>query len=276
MLVQEKDIIKDWIIDCEIYIGRLSCVHLAHHKTTKELVVIKSINNDNTEQEDRLLMKEKQVYRALEKNIKGFPELIYSGTQEYEDEYYQFLVFSYVGKDVGVLQKYSKFNSNQIREYSMQMINRLETIHNLGILHNDLKPKNFCVLDDVVYLIDFGLASFFELDGKHVPYCIGKNGFSGTITYSSISMLSGIERSRRDDLESLVYVITDFIEDLPWKRIPNAKNLSKMEKRDYVRNMKACFCPNNLAMKKLIKYVRELKFTEKPNYNEIRSILSEI
>ena len=43
-------------------------------------------------------------------------------------------------------------------KYFYQMVDAVNEIHKLGIAHNDIKPSNFLVNNDKVYLSDFGLA----------------------------------------------------------------------------------------------------------------------
>ena len=50
----------------------------------------------------------------------------------------------------------------------------------------------------------------------HNPYS-DKNKLTGTAKYASVNALSGVEQSRRDDLECLGYVWAYFLrESLPW------------------------------------------------------------
>jgi hypothetical protein len=50
------------------------------------------------------------------------------------------------------------------------------------------------------------------LNANHVQYSIGKN-VAGTVCYVSISAHLGCEQSRRDDLESILYVIVYFLRE---------------------------------------------------------------
>ena len=62
-------------------------------------------------------------------------------------------------------------------------------------------------------------------NGRHVPYRDSKLTFSGTVRYASINSQLGIEQSRRDDLESLLYCLIFLIKGkLPWQ---NAKGSGK-------------------------------------------------
>lgn len=101
------------------------------------------------------------------------------------------------------------------------MIERVEYLHKRHFLHRDIKPDNFMMGIDKkkhkVYLIDFGLAKrYLRRDGKHIPYKDGKD-LTGTARYASINTHAGVEQGRRDDLESLGYVLLYFLRGkLPW------------------------------------------------------------
>ncbi len=76
------------------------------------------------------------------------------------------------------------------------MISRIETLHEKNILHRDIKPQNFVIglgeKQDLIYIIDFGLAKFYIRNGKHIPY-IDNKGMVGTARYVSIRTHEGIE-----------------------------------------------------------------------------------
>ena len=101
------------------------------------------------------------------------------------------------------------------------MVDALEEIHNEGFLHQDVKPENFRIQGNRVYLIDFGLSDNFFFDGTHKSR--ERIGFQGTPLFSSIKSLQGYSQSRRDDLESLgysiLYMMNPDYRQIPWAEI---------------------------------------------------------
>jgi hypothetical protein len=126
-----------------------------------------------------------------------------------------------------------------------------------------------------LYVIDFGLSKRFRHSktGIHIEYRDGKE-LTGTARYASISTHLGIEQSRRDDLESVGYIMVYFLKgSLPWQGL-KAKNTE--EKYEMIQNVKVNTTLNTLCkdlpqeIGDIINYTRGLAFDETPDYNKIK------
>lgn len=118
-----------------------------------------------------------------------------------------------------------KFSLATTLNIGIQIITRLEQIHRKGFVHRDIKANNFMIgrgdKAKVVYIIDFGLAKryFDPKTNKHIPMKGGKS-LVGTARYASVASHEGFEQCRRDDLESLGYLLLYFLRGkLPWQGI---------------------------------------------------------
>jgi len=166
----------------------------------------------------------------------------------------------------------------------MQMLLRIEFVHSKYILHRDIKPDNFVVGQGTqkhrVYIIDFGLAKkYVSRDGKHIPYREGKS-LTGTARYASLNTHLGIEQARRDDLESLGYVLMYFLRgSLPWQ---NLKANNKIEKYQKIMEKKLettieLLCKGfPTEFSSYLSYCRALKFDEKPDYVFLKNLFKNL
>jgi len=99
-----------------------------------------------------------------------------------------------------------------------------------------------------VFIVDFGLSKRYRDTGTKllVPYREATS-LVGTIRYSSINSHLGIAQSRRDDLESIMYVLIYFIKgELPWQGLGDENN-NKHEKDHLLLNSKLKMDINELC-----------------------------
>jgi len=80
-------------------------------------------------------------------------------------------------------------------------LNRFSLIHSRHLIYRDVKPDNFVVgrrrlmKDRTIYVVDFGLAKEYIVDGEHIIYRTNCD-ITGTVRYISINTHLGIGRSR--------------------------------------------------------------------------------
>jgi len=202
-------------------------------------------------------------------------------------EDYHILIESLLGKSLEVLftESFNNFSIKDISMIGIQILNRLEYIHNKFVIHRDIKPDNFVIGlnsdNKNIYIIDFGLAKKYRSSKtlEHIKFRLTKK-LTGTTRYASINALRGGEQSRKDDLESLSYMLFYFLRgNLPWQ---GAKGLTKVEKYRKIFKIKQSTDPNELCQnfpeefKIFLLYVRNLEFEENPDYDYCRGLFETI
>ena len=198
--------------------------------------------------------------------------------------YYNVLVMELLGKsleDIKLMLPSKKMTIPCVCKLSYQMLQILEHIHRKSFLHRDVKPDNFIMgigpNSHLLYMIDFGFAKTYRdpTTLAHHPMQKGA-GITGTARFASINTLSGYTQSRRDDLESLGYVIVYIAKGtLPWANI-------KCDNKDALYNRiletKIQTTPENLCsglpaqFEEYIKYIRGMSYEQEPNYKYLRNL----
>ena len=258
--------------------GSFGKIYLAYNVITKEKFALKLENRNNHQS-----LLEQEAYILCYLKGEGIP---YIKSYGYSGEY-NVLVMELLGKSLEQLfeEKGSKLSLKTVCMLGIQMISRLEYIHNKHILHRDIKPDNFIIGIDInchkVYLIDFGLSKKYRSSRtfQHIKYSENKK-LIGTARYASINALAGIEQGRRDDMEALSYVLIYFLRGcLPWQglRVNKKEDRYKkiLEKKKMVNSKELCIgLPNQFYL--FVDYCRQLKFDEEPNYEYLKGLLIEI
>lgn len=255
------------------------------------------------------------MYQVLHPQV-GIPKLICYGT--HED--YDFIVLELLGPSLEKLFNYCKrkFSLKTVLMLGDKMIRRVSTaivshciqncccffcgmrfnrndfilqvewMHQMCHLHRDLKPDNFVIDSEngsEIYLLDFGLAR---------PYCTETNGlvehvkrvktqsFTGTARYASISAQQHYTTSRKDDLESLGYILIYFLKSkLPWQQVPKVSpnGLTPKQRKERILEIKMSTKASDLCaglpfeFQLFINYCRRLDYEEAPSYAYLRRLL---
>jgi len=246
--------------------GMYGAIYKGENIRTKEQVAIKIEKISETS----LLKNEAKIYVYLRK-IDGFPEVKWFGS----DNSHTFLVMNLLGDSLSTFRK--KRNCipvNKIIDIGIQMIRLIKSLHYRDMIHRDIKPDNFLfgletTQNQKLHLIDFGFCKRFKLENDtHIPIKKISN-IIGTVNYISLNVHYKIEPSRRDDLESIVYVMLFLLDNMEWANYNSEQltNIIESKKRILDQNVPEFF-------KKMIKYIRSLKFDEDPNYDFLNEILT--
>jgi len=132
-----------------------------------------------------------------------------------------------------------------------------------------------------IYLLDFGLSEFYIDRHTHMHVQNRLRPPCGTPRYMSIHTHQFRQQSRRDDLESLGYLLLYFLKkgNLPWQGI-TATDVKSMIYRIWDKKetipLEKLFkdCPEQFIT--YMNYARSLNFTENPDYQYLRGLFDEV
>jgi len=127
---------------------------------------------------------------------------------------------------------------------------------------------------NVVHLIDFGLSKEFQDPNTHLHIPFKKDlGPVGTATFMSINSHLSSELGRRDDLESVVYILFYFMWGfLPWQGLGHQDILKS--KRSITTLAMFHELPPEFRM--LFEHCCSLSFEGKPNYNHFCCLFDDL
>lgn len=214
----------------------------------------------------------------------GLPKCLYFNPH---DKHYKIMVLPMYGDNLEYLMKRQseqRFSHVTVLKIGYQVLILLEKIHQMGIVHLDVKPDNILTLisnnkdqglgNSLLTLIDYGLSKTFEeRNGLHKKQKSGD--FRGSNRYMSLNIHRGESPSRRDDFQSLAYTLIYLAKgSLPWQGI-NDSNTSKV--RDIIYTLKKETCPKELChglpqvFEQFLKYSIKLRFEERPDYDTFKN-----
>uniref|UniRef100_A0A7E4WB46 Protein kinase domain-containing protein n=1 Tax=Panagrellus redivivus TaxID=6233 RepID=A0A7E4WB46_PANRE len=167
---------------------------------------------------------------------------------------------------------------------SLETIEAIEDLHRIGLIHRDIKPSAFSVgmtnQACRVYMTHFGLAKKYRsisdlkliAPRKSVP-------FMGTVKYASRAVHKRGERSRRDDMESWLFVIVEFFcaKSLPWRKVADKTRVLERKQIFMTEAGIATAVSSSPRLPKEIKtitmHISALDFESGPDYHVYRKVL---
>ena len=233
-----------------------------------------AIKMENKSKEQGLLELEATIMSYLKgPNIPFIKSYGYSGD-------FNVLVMQLLDKSLeDLINKYNTFSIKTVAILGYQMVNILQYIHDRHIIHRDIKPDNFVMgaqEDNAkLYILDFGLAKKYRSSRTLVQYpYVKKKKLTGTARYASIHALEAYEQSRRDDLESVGYVLMYFLRgNLPWQglKVRSKEDRYKkiLEKKKETSSQDLCKdFPHEFF--EYVDYTKNLEYEENPDYDFLR------
>ncbi len=246
--------------------GSFGVIYKGQHIRTNEYVAIKVEPIQNGL---KLLKNESMMYSYLQ-GCNGIPNIKWFG----KDTINYYMVISLLGPSLKEFRhQIPYFSLRLVLKIGLKIITLLKTIHYKGLVHRDVKPENFLFgINEInqLYLIDFGFCKSYLINGYHIQMRETHN-LIGSINYASVYSHIKMELSRRDDLESAIYILLYLWNGiLPWNNDVD-KDIIIQKKEDIVYNTQY---PSILI--DTLKYLRKTKFEEEPNYSYIMSTFERI
>jgi serine/threonine protein kinase len=209
-----------------------------------------------------------KIYQYIGKT-EGFPQLKLFGTYKNMN----FLVMDLLGNSLTNIINDNELLFQNSLDYGIQIINIIKTLHTKDLLHRDIKPCNFLFgkgnNTNKLYLVDFGFTKRYNYDGIHIEQKLIKN-IIGSVNFVSLNVHNLIEPSRRDDLESCIYIIlTMLVRNIEWFKKIELNDIYTL-KKDIINKSNIPKCIKNMLI-----YVRSLEFKETPNYDYLVQILED-
>ena len=234
--------------------GCFGSIYRGRNIRTGEHVAIKV---ELVNSETRLLKNESTVYQYLRECV-GIPKVKWYG----KDETNYYMVIELLGRSLEQLKvELGALILPLTMQVGQQILDILQSIHEMGLVHRDIKPDNFLLgLNDKskqFYMIDFGFCKKYSVS----PEPVTTNSLIGSPNYASMNAHNCIELSRRDDLESLGYMLMYlYLGKLPWADCSDQESIM-IQKLHVLEDLGI-----PLVLIGYMRYVRSLKFNEIPDY----------
>lgn len=260
----------------KIGFGSFGDVYLARDSESKFIAV--KMEKKSTKKSR--LKQEFKMYKIIKQSgfTKGLPEVFcYMQTDDYN-----IMTMELLGANLNTLMMKNKgsFDLNTVLKLGIEITTLLEKFHSAGFIHRDIKPNNFLVGQEnnkhIVHIMDLGLSKkYTQSDGTHMSLKSDKS-LVGTARYTSVNIHMGLEPSRRDDLESVGYMLVYFLlGSLPWQGLKKDKNVDHIEKIGQTKihaNIKKMCKDIPPCFHEYINYCRNLGFASSPDYSFLKSL----
>ena len=264
-----KLIFSKYLIRKKIGKGSFGTVYQGINTSNNEKIALKVEKRDKNDQGTL----ENEALRLVYLQGEGIPSVYCYGN----NIEHNLLVEELLGKSLEeIFTSYGKpFSLKTVCVLGIEMIKRIQYIHSKYYIHRDIKPDNFMTgrgpNEKKIYIIDFGLAKkYYSVSrAQHIKFITGKH-LVGTARYCGRNAHRGYEQGRRDDIESIGYVLMYFLLGvLPWQGLKAKKNEDQFEKiaqKKYTTSFEELTLGQPEEFLNYFKHVDRLQFEDQPNY----------
>ncbi|CAB3405231.1 unnamed protein product [Caenorhabditis bovis] len=196
---------------------------------------------------------------------------------------FNYMVMTLVGKSFQDLRKkapFRKFSMGTAISIARQSLEAVEDLHNIGILHRDIKPGNYTIgrkeMNELrkVYMLDFGMARKFAREDGTLRNPRARAGFRGTVKYAPLACHIQREQCRKDDIESWLYMVVEMTcGKLPWRNLTETEDVGVFKKDCKTNRIRCLFggCPREYT--EIFPILDKGKFFDAPDYPAIYELL---
>lgn len=196
---------------------------------------------------------------------------------------YNYSVFGINGPNLLQLLKLcgGKFGKRTLALVALQIVDRIQVLHEKKYLYLNFHPENFVVglgsESFLIKMVGFSKCEIFKSKNKntHIPYQSKAHDLDPH--FCSVNTQLNIQPSRRDDIESMIYLIVYMFKGkLPWSKVDS---LNKKELSNAILEIKRKISAESLLKGLPLEYVdimyyaKTLNFYEQPDYDLIRKKL---
>jgi len=264
-LLQPGHVVKErWKVMRKIGGGGFGEIYEGQDLVTREQVALKL---ESAKQPKQVLKMEVAVLKKLQ-GRDHVCRFIGCG----RNERFNYVVMQLQAKNLAELrrsQPRGAFSLSTTLRLGHQILRAIESIHEVGFLHRDVKPSNFSMGRlphncRKVYMLDFGLARQYTNANGEVRTPRAAAGFRGTVRYASMNAHKNKEMGRHDDLWSLFYMIVEFVNgQLPWRKIKDKEQVGLMKEK-YDHRLLIKHLPSDF--KQFLEHIQSLDYYDKPDY----------
>jgi serine/threonine protein kinase len=281
-------IVNKYEIGEEIARGSFGCILKGIYMKKQEPVAIKIEYGDM-----KSLKHEVKIMNFLSMaGVKKIPSIYWYGIHNENPclifTLYECSLFDYMKNKVITVEK--------MNVLMIKAIDIIGHIHEKMVLHRDIKPQNFMIKGGDIFLIDFGLATFYiDETGEHYPDKMS-DSIIGTPKFVSINVHMGHRYSRRDDMISLGYMYVYMIlGSAPWLEANISINneggneggnendkikdpchinyyMNQMLQRNKQYDMFSKYTKDIICIDRYIQYMYALNYLDKPKYTPLTTL----
>jgi serine/threonine protein kinase len=201
-----------------------------------------------------------------------FPKYVASG----HTLLFRYMVMECLGPSLSDVRRalpLRRFSLSTSLRLGIEMLRAIQSMHERGFLHRDVKPSNFQLRPagpTLLVLIDFGLARRYisRSDGSLIPPR-DHAGFVGTARYASLNAHAGRELGRRDDIYSWLISLFELMTgDVPWVGDPDDSK-RKVDVAKFCRTLPP-------QMYKMYRRIVKYEFEDEPHYDSLVALMLEM